>query len=182
MPLDDPEAIFSMWQESKRKDIERFFVVFKKKSHIFTQPILLHDFSEITEAFYCYMILHNIAVKERIALDDGTVESDGHYDVVQKEDAVTSRLNKEALYFVQLEEEDVECRLLELEYLVALGINIHDSTLSLFDERVTLNHMAEYCLNKLYNVAAHERLQIQLLRISKNNTIFTNNLSLKIRK
>jgi hypothetical protein len=89
---------------------------------------------------------------------------------------VTSRLNKEALYFVQLEEEDVECRLLELEYLVALGINIYDSTLSICDERVTLNHMAEYCLNKLYNVAAHERLQIQLLRISKNNTIFTNNL------
>ena len=68
--------------------------------------------------------------KGRIVLDDGTVESDGHYDVVQKEDAVTSRLNKEALYFVQLEEEDVECRLLELEYLVALGINIDDSTLS----------------------------------------------------
>jgi hypothetical protein len=30
VPLNDDEALFSLWQESKRKDIERFFGVLKK--------------------------------------------------------------------------------------------------------------------------------------------------------
>ena len=29
-PIDDNETLFSLWQEAKRKDIERFFGVFKK--------------------------------------------------------------------------------------------------------------------------------------------------------
>lgn len=106
---------------------------------MFACPIMFHDFSEIIEAFYCYMILHNIAVKKRIAL--GSIESDGHYDVVHvdnNEEAATSRLNIEALCFVQLEEEDVERRLLEVEYLEALGKNINGSTLALCAEHVRL--------------------------------------------
>lgn len=31
VPIGDTEALFSMWQEAKRKDVERFFGVFKKK-------------------------------------------------------------------------------------------------------------------------------------------------------
>jgi len=30
VPIDDNETLFSLWQEAKRKDIERFFGVFKK--------------------------------------------------------------------------------------------------------------------------------------------------------
>jgi hypothetical protein len=52
VPIDDNEAIFSMWQESKRKDIERFLAS-SKKNHFFAQPILFHYMHEIMEAFYC---------------------------------------------------------------------------------------------------------------------------------
>jgi len=40
-PIGDTEALFSLWQESKRKDVERFFGVFKKKIHFLSRPILL---------------------------------------------------------------------------------------------------------------------------------------------
>ena len=39
VPLGETEALFSLWQESKRKDVERFFGVFKKKFHFFTKPV-----------------------------------------------------------------------------------------------------------------------------------------------
>ncbi len=86
VPLTADEALFSMWQESKRKDIERFFRVFKKKFHLFARPILLRNETEIVDAFYCCLILHNIAVAERIRLDDGSIESDGFYEVVDMND------------------------------------------------------------------------------------------------
>ena len=31
VPIGDTEALFSMWQEAKQKNVERFFGVFKKK-------------------------------------------------------------------------------------------------------------------------------------------------------
>ncbi len=92
------------------------FGVFKKKIHFFSQPILFHFMQEITDAFYCCIILHNIAVKERVALDDGSVESDIFYETVNStEDVVeaeTSRINAEAMRFVKLEDENVASRLL----------------------------------------------------------------------
>jgi hypothetical protein len=109
------------------------------------------------------MILHNIAVKKRIALDNGSIESDGHYDVVRvdnNEEAATSMLNIEALC--------VERRLLEVEYLEALGKNINDSTLALCAECVRLlpqlTRMAEYHWNKLYNVTFRKNLSIAIAK------------------
>jgi hypothetical protein len=78
------------------------------------------------------MILHNIAVKKRIAL--GSIESDGHYDVVHvdnNEEAATSRLNIEALCFVLLPQ---------------------------------FTRMAEYHLNKLYNVTFRKNLSIAIAK------------------
>jgi len=172
VPIDDNEAIFSMWQESKRKDIERFFGVFKKKIHFFAQPILFHCMHEITEAFYCCIILHNLAVKERVALDDGSIESDSFYEVVVTTEDVAvaepSRMNAEAMRFIQLENENVSSRLLEVEFLQALGINVYDSTLQLSAERVRLlpqiTRMAEYRWRQLYNVKAHTRLTSAIAR------------------
>jgi hypothetical protein len=40
MPLGGDEALFSMWQESPGKDIERFFGMFKKK-YIFVDMLLI---------------------------------------------------------------------------------------------------------------------------------------------
>ncbi len=51
VPLNADEVLFSMWQESKRKDIERFFRGFKKKFHLFAWPIMLHNETEIIDSF-----------------------------------------------------------------------------------------------------------------------------------
>jgi hypothetical protein len=37
---------------------------------------------EIIETFYSCHILHNIAVKERVMKDDGSIESDAFFEVV----------------------------------------------------------------------------------------------------
>ncbi len=66
VPIGECEALFSMWQESKRKDIEQFFGVFKKKFHFFSKPIPFLYMEDIIDAFYCSIILHNMAVTERI--------------------------------------------------------------------------------------------------------------------
>ncbi len=39
VPLNDPKAIFSMWQESKRKDIKLFFCVLKKSFTCLQGPL-----------------------------------------------------------------------------------------------------------------------------------------------
>jgi len=64
IPIGDSEALFSLWQESKRKDIECFFGMFKKKFHFFNHPIPFASMEEIIETFYCCLILHNMAVME----------------------------------------------------------------------------------------------------------------------
>jgi hypothetical protein len=171
VPLTADEALFSMWQESKRKDIECFFGVFKKKFHLFARPIMLRNETEIVDAFYCCLILHNIAVAERIRLDDGSIESDGFYEVVDTnddEEVLPNRENVEALRFVELEEDDVRNRLFEVQYLEALGIIVHDSTLGLCAERVRLlpqlTRMVEYRWNKLYDIKGHRRLIAAIAR------------------
>jgi hypothetical protein len=88
---------------------------------------------KITGAFHCCIILHNIAVKKQVALDDGSSESDIFYETVLSTEDVAeakpSRIHAEAMHFVQPEEENVASRLFEVGYLQAVGINVHDSTL-----------------------------------------------------
>jgi hypothetical protein len=82
VPVGKREKLHSTWQESKRKDIERFFGVFKLKFGFFHKPIPFQYEEDIISAFYCCLILHNIAVTERV--DSGTEEreSDLFYDCV----------------------------------------------------------------------------------------------------
>jgi hypothetical protein len=101
--------------------------------HFFAQTILFHYMHEIMEAFYCCIILHNLAGKERVALDDSSIESDSFYEVVVTAEDVAeaepSRMNAEAMRFIQLENKNVTSQLLEVEFLQALGINVYDSIL-----------------------------------------------------
>lgn len=79
----------------------------KKTFHLFAWPIMLHSVLEIVEAFYCCLILHNIAVVERVTLNDGSIESNDFYEIVARNDddeVLPNRQNTEVLHFVQLEE------------------------------------------------------------------------------
>ena len=89
-----------------------FVGVFKKKFHFFTRPITFAFIEDIIEAFYCCIILHNVAVKERMELNNGSIESHSFYkcvdDPVEVEaDAAQSQWSNLALWFVELEEEHV---------------------------------------------------------------------------
>jgi hypothetical protein len=167
VPIDDDEALFSLWQESKRKDIERFFGVFKKFFNLFANPIKLFFLRDIINACYCCLILHNMAVMERIEMDDGVTES----DVVADDEHVgncNTRENAEALRFVQMQEQHVSERALEVEFLSTLGINIHDSMLPLDLQCVRvlpqLTRFEEFRWSRLYDVNAHKRLTAAIAR------------------
>jgi hypothetical protein len=90
--------------------------------------------------------------------------------VVDAEEAPVPANRREnlALQFVQLEEEGVQQRALEVEYLRALGINIIDSTLPLDSERIRLlpqfQRIAQYRWNHLYNVRSHKKLANAIAR------------------
>jgi hypothetical protein len=62
VPIDDDETLFLLWQEAKRKDIECFFRVFKKKFNFFANPIRVIFLEEIIAASFCCLILHNMSV------------------------------------------------------------------------------------------------------------------------
>jgi hypothetical protein len=67
-------------------------------------------------------MLHIIAVMKRVAMDDGTVKNDIYYDIVRnapdcEEEEVEICAEAEALYFMQMEEQDVNDRLLQIRVL-----------------------------------------------------------------
>jgi hypothetical protein len=166
VPLGDIEALYSLWQEAKRKDIERFFGVFKKKFNFFNKPIPFAYIEDVIEAFYTCIILHNMAVAERIGSGDFINEADVVYDFVPPVEnvEVPQGLPREnmALQFVQMNENHVRDRTLEMEYLSALGIHVVDFTLTLDAERIRMlpqyQRMAQFRWNQLYDSKEHVRL------------------------
>jgi len=166
VPLGDTEALFSLWQESKRKDIERFFGVFKKKFNFFNRPLPFAYMDDIISCFYCCIILHNIAITER--LDDeleGSAAAEFNDCVVDSRVhgmAEESRIERLAMQFVQREAEHVGQHGLELSYLTALGINVLDNTLLNDTNQIevlsTLERIALYRWNHLYDVRCHKKL------------------------
>lgn len=178
VPIGDVEALFSLWQESKRKDAERFFGVFKIKFNFFRTPIQFGAIEEIMDAFYSCLILHNIAVLERIEANDDSRECWTLYDCVdpdagdEEADPVPRRENL-ALRFVQQEEEAIRQRALEVEYLNGLGIHVLDDTLR--QDRDYLNlvpqyqRVAQFRWNQLYNMPEHRRLTKAISRQLKMN-------------
>jgi len=163
VPIGDSEALFSLWQESKRKDIEWFFGIFKKKFHFFNHPIPFAFMEVIIETFYCCLILHNMAVMEWINLQEEDVENHLLYYCVedQLEHGTTpeSRMETLALQFGQSESQHLQEWLLEIQYLSALGINILDSTLQANSRRMevllTLERVAQVRWSHLYDVHHH---------------------------
>jgi hypothetical protein len=133
VPIGDSESLFSLWQESKRKDIERFLGVFKNKFNFFNRPIPFACMEDIIHSFYCCVILHYMAVMERV--NNGVDDRESHvfYDCVDiacnNAIAEESRVETLAMQFVQREAENVRQRDLELRYLSALGINVLDLAL-----------------------------------------------------
>jgi hypothetical protein len=80
--LDRWEALFSIWQEAKQKNVERGFGVLKKNILFLQALFQMYHIADIAEIVYCCFILHNIAVEERIISSDDIPESADFYECV----------------------------------------------------------------------------------------------------
>jgi hypothetical protein len=82
-PVFRHETIFTKWQESARKDVERAFGVLKGTWQFLERPILLHNLKEISYRAQCCLILHNMLVTDRI-MDSPTYNYRMQYDPSNK--------------------------------------------------------------------------------------------------
>jgi hypothetical protein len=173
VPVGKRETLFSSWQESKRKDIERFFAVFKRKFGFFAKAIPFAFMEDIIPAFYCCIILHNMAVTERIRSGQEERESDAFYDCVAPHHMdcpgqAESRMERLAMEVVQRDEAGVAQRNLEVEFLTSLGIHILDSNLAGDSERIevlpVMERLALERWNHLYDLENHKKLTKAIIR------------------
>jgi Plant transposon protein len=65
-PILEEEKIFTAWQESSRKDIERAFGVLQGKFQIVAKPMNGHNLKQLSETVSCCLILHNMCVNDRV--------------------------------------------------------------------------------------------------------------------
>jgi hypothetical protein len=72
-PSFDEETRFTAWQESARKDIERAFGVLQGKWKAIANPIHSMDMKAITNLVGTCLILHNMAVSDRVMGDVNAV-------------------------------------------------------------------------------------------------------------
>jgi hypothetical protein len=160
--------LFSLRQEAKRKDIKRFFRVFKKKFNFFANPIRLLFLEERIAASYCCLILHNMSVLDRVEADDGIIENDSFYDVVGTPSAERVTQNVEALHFVRSQEQSINDRALENDFLNSLGINVVDNDFQVDVQCINalpqMIRMAEFRWQRLYDICAHTQLMKAIAR------------------
>jgi hypothetical protein len=135
-PLDRWEALYSIWQEAKRKDVERGFGMLKRKFGFLHNPFQMYYVEDIAEIVYCCFILHNMAVEEQIISSDDSLESANFYDCIDIEDSIelescgNATGTAAALAYVQLEDDALQDRVLEINHLSQLGIDIYDLLLT----------------------------------------------------
>ena len=63
MPQEEKRKLFSQWQESTRKDVERAFGVFQSWFAIIHGPTCLWDAHTIKNIIYACIILHNMIIE-----------------------------------------------------------------------------------------------------------------------
>ena len=78
-PIGRAEKRFSVWQEAKRKDIERCFGVLQAKFQIIKHPVQKWDLDDIADIVLACTLLHNIMVEFRI--EQGEEEAEHFYDI-----------------------------------------------------------------------------------------------------
>jgi hypothetical protein len=166
VPLNKWEALYSIWQEAKRKDSERGFGVVKGKFGFLRNPFQMHDVEEIAEVVYCCFILHNMAVEERVQDNDDTVESAEFYECVIEQEHPEEEENPghlAAMAYIQEEDEALAESQLEIRRLAALGIDIFDPTIRRreYDNNVLdiTTRLAHQQWKALYNYQGHKILQ-----------------------
>jgi hypothetical protein len=114
-------------------------------------------------------MLHNMMVVERIHSDDDSIEDGSFSDLVMDaEVGGNAPTEDEATAFVNMQEENIAWRLLEVEYLEMLGIHVHDSSLRDDMGRVSilpqLTRMAQFRWTELYDMAGNQLLKKAIMK------------------
>jgi hypothetical protein len=166
-PLDKWEALYSIWQEAKRKDVERGFGVVKKKFAFLQNPFQKYFIEDIVEIDYCCFVLHNMAVEDCIIAADNIPESAAFYDIVNEEEAIALAEQPAgeiaAMASVKGQDDALAYSQLEIQCLAGMGIDIFDPTLRAKEmDRNLLNvnsRLAHQQWKGLYNFNEHRKLQ-----------------------
>ena len=90
-PMTATDKIYSVWQESSRKDIERAFGVLQRKFHYICRPVEGWYVDEIQKVVETCIILHNMMVVERVERDEE--EGLGWYQEVLGDNSTTDEVN-----------------------------------------------------------------------------------------
>jgi hypothetical protein len=169
-PTTNNEALFSLWQEAKCKDIERGFGVLKRKFAFLTTPVKMFFVEDISDIIYSCFLLHNMAVEERLKLGDESPESAEFYDCINENHVMSNSNDTEtpfgtlsAMAFVAEKSAACNERRLEIDRLSRMGIDIFDASLSQRSREISLldvmTRLAHYQWKELYNFSEHKRLQ-----------------------
>jgi Plant transposon protein len=70
VPLTKAERMYSKWQESSRKSVERAFGILRRKFQFLARPVELWFEDDIRNAVNTCIILHNMMVETRISRDE----------------------------------------------------------------------------------------------------------------
>ena len=68
-PVTVDERLFTEWQESTRKDIERAYGVLQGKFQVLCHPLLGHSLTDLSNLVACCIIMHNMCVSDRVMGD-----------------------------------------------------------------------------------------------------------------
>jgi hypothetical protein len=160
------EALYAIWQEAKRKDVECGFGIIQKKFGFLQIPFQKYDIKNIV---YCCFILHNMAVEERILSSEDISESADFNDCVENEEVldVEPAGTMAAMAFIQQENEAFTDRKLEIHCLAELGIDIYNPSIA--KQAIDVNvldvstRLAHQQWKKLYDFTEHKRLQAAII-------------------
>jgi Plant transposon protein len=141
-PVGTVAKLFSQWQESARKDVERAFGVLTRKFQILAGPIEYWDLEDIKHIISGCILMHNMMVEVRIERQEA--EDVGMYQVVERQTASVRDVVERTAY-LNGHNRDVR------------GYNPHPDNIA---EHVQLA-MARW--NGLYNDVSHARLQSAMM-------------------
>jgi hypothetical protein len=109
-----------------------------------------------------------MSVLDRVEADDGIIENDSFYDVVGTPSAECVTQNVEALHFIRSQEQSINDRALEVDFLNSLGINVVDNDLRVDVQCINalpqMIRLAEFRWQCLYDIRAHTRLMKVIAR------------------
>jgi hypothetical protein len=144
------------------------FWCLKKKFHCLN-GIRTWDLQQVIKTIYCCIIIHNMAVVERVATDAEDVKSASFYDVVEDNANQNQYFNDDnEFHAVNSVQDNVNHRVEQVEYLKALGIHVHDCSLHADSECIRilpqLTRMAEHRWGRFYDAPEHQKLTCALMQ------------------